>query len=163
MLARGLRSARGLPLVALIAATDRQRRNHRGAGHVARIASGNAAPCGCVSGVLRAIARVRFPNEGLALGARHDCGDVLALLRAPVVAAHTGFPPDSFPVRAAAELEKLPVGMRLLAPDKFGGYLIYRFEGRVQVFSLTAAAICMAPRFLKQYARLVQLRPGWQE
>ena len=67
------------------------------------------------------------------MGAHHDCGDVLGAAGAGGCRAY-GFSSRLFPVRAAAELEKLPSGMRLLAPDKFGGYLIYRFDGRVRVF-----------------------------
>jgi hypothetical protein len=52
--------------------------------------------------------------------------------------------------------------MRLLAPDKFGGYLIYRFDGRVRVF-IDGRSDLYGSRFLAQYARLVQLRPGWEE
>ena len=63
---------------------------------------------------------------------------------------------------AAAELEKLPSGMRLLAPDKFGGYLIYRFQGRIKVF-FDGRSDLYGAEFLKQYARLVQVRPGWQK
>ena len=59
---------------------------------------------------------------------------VFALLRTPAIAARTGFPPDQFPVAAAAEVEKLAPTARILAPDKFGGYLIYRFQGTRKVF-----------------------------
>jgi len=82
------------------------------------------------------------------------------LLRTPAIAARTGFPPDQFPVRAAAQLEKLPSGARLLAPDKFGGYLIYRFDGRLKVF-FDGRSDLYGADFLKRYARLVQVRPGW--
>ena len=42
---------------------------------------------------------------------------VFALLRTPAIAARTGFPPDQFPVAAAAEVEKLAPTARILAPD----------------------------------------------
>jgi hypothetical protein len=58
-------------------------------------------------------------------------------------------------------VEKLPGGTRLLAPDKFGGYLIYRFEGRRKVF-FDGRSDFYGAEFLKQYARLVQVRPGWE-
>ena len=48
------------------------------------------------------------------------------------------FPPDSQPVAAAQFIERERASGRLMgrvfAPDQFGGYLIYRFEGRLKVF-----------------------------
>jgi hypothetical protein len=82
-------------------------------------------------------------------------------LRAPAIAARTGFPPDQFPVAAASELEKLPPNARVLAPDKFGGYLIYRYNGSRKVF-FDGRSDLYGSEFLKQYTRLTQLRPGWR-
>ncbi|MFN0169424.1 MAG: hypothetical protein ACKV22_23625 [Bryobacteraceae bacterium] len=84
------------------------------------------------------------------------------LLRSPGVAARTGFPRDQFPVEAAPQVESLPASARLLAPDKFGGYLIYRFAGRRPVF-FDGRSDLYGAEFMKQYGRLMQVRPGWQE
>jgi hypothetical protein len=67
-----------------------------------------------------------------------------------------GFPPDQFPVAA---FPHIPAAARLFAPDKYGGYLIYRgrkvfFDGRSDFYGV---------EFLKQYGRIVQVRPGWRE
>ncbi|MBI3469737.1 MAG: hypothetical protein HY013_00085, partial [Candidatus Solibacter usitatus] len=70
-----------------------------------------------------------------------------------------GFPPDQFPVAAAG---RLPENARLLAPDKFGGYLIYRFAGKRQVF-FDGRSDLYGSEFMKEYTRLVQVRPGWRE
>ncbi len=70
-----------------------------------------------------------------------------------------GFPPDQFPVAAYAHLDP---GGRLFAPDKFGGYLIYRSNGSRRVF-FDGRSDFYGAAFLRQYARLVQVRPGWQE
>jgi hypothetical protein len=70
-----------------------------------------------------------------------------------------GFPPDQFPVAAYAHL---PEGGRLFAPDKFGGYLIYRSAGRRKVF-FDGRSDFYGAEFLKQYSRMVQVRPGWRE
>ena len=86
---------------------------------------------------------------------------LFALLRTPAIAARTGFPPDQFPVAAAAEVDKLPAAARILAPDKFGGYLIYRFRATRKVF-FDGRSDLYGSEFLKQYARLTQLRPGWR-
>jgi hypothetical protein len=70
-----------------------------------------------------------------------------------------GFPPDQFPVAAYAHI---PAGARLFAPDKYGGYLIYRSNGQMKVF-FDGRSDLYGAEFLKQYGRMVQLRPGWRE
>jgi hypothetical protein len=70
-----------------------------------------------------------------------------------------GFPASQFPVAAYEHLS--PDG-RLFAPDKFGGYLIYRSNGTRRVF-FDGRSDFYGAAFLKQYGRLVQVRPGWQE
>ena len=42
-----------------------------------------------------------------------------------------GFPSDQFPVAAYSHI---PAEARLFAPDKYGGYLIYRSNGQRKVF-----------------------------
>lgn len=87
---------------------------------------------------------------------------VFALGSSQIMAAKAGFPPDQFPVAAAAAVEKLPADARLLAPDKFGGYLIYRFEGRRKVF-MDGRSDFYGVEFMKNYIRLIEVRPGWRE
>jgi hypothetical protein len=70
-----------------------------------------------------------------------------------------GFPPDVFPVAAYSHLA--PAG-RLFAPDKFGGYLIYRSNGTRKVF-FDGRSDFYGAEFLKAYGRLVQVRPGWEK
>jgi hypothetical protein len=155
-----LRSARGLPLVglallpianaaitrALAEARDLRPALRRGVDSFLAYSNG-----------LRAI-DAQF--SGIALAPIGACL-LFAILRMPAIAAHTGFPPDQFPVVAAAEVDKLPPGARILAPDKFGGYLIYRFRGTRPVF-FDGRSDLYGSEFLKQYARLTQLRPGWR-
>ncbi len=83
-------------------------------------------------------------------------------LGSPAVAARTGFPPEEFPVAAAAALERLPETIRLLAPDKYGGYLIYRFHGRRKVF-FDGRSDFYGSDFMKRYVRLVEVRPEWRK
>jgi len=161
MVACGLRSARGLPLAALIALPLAN-------GAVTEALAGwrglRPALRRRLDAFLHYSDRLRefdtrfrgwfWAPSAVAIG--------FVVLRAPGIAAQTGFPADSFPVRAAAELQKLPSGMRLLAPDKFGGYLIYRFDGRVRVF-FDGRSDFYGAAFLKEYARLAQVRPGWQD
>ena len=69
-----------------------------------------------------------------------------------------GFPPGEFPVAAYA---MVPPEARLFAPDKYGGYLIYRSAGTRKVF-FDGRSDFYGAEFLKQYSRMVQLRPGWR-
>ena len=90
------------------------------------------------------------------------CSPAFALLRLPAIQAATGFPPDQFPVEAYSQVARLPAAACLFAPDKFGGYLIYRSQAARKVF-FDGRSDLYGADFLKQYARMVQLRPGWRE
>jgi hypothetical protein len=79
----------------------------------------------------------------------------------PAVQARTGFPPEEFPLAATPAVDKLPNDTRLLAPDKYGGYLIYRYAGGRKVF-FDGRSDFYGLDFMKNYIRLVQVRPGWQ-
>ena len=136
-----LRSARGLPLMALVALP------------IANAAIAAVLP---YKRFLAYAARLRaFDSQmsGLALVPVALLG-AWALLRL----LPAGFPPDVFPVAAYSHLA--PDG-RLFAPDKFGGYLIYRSNGARKVF-FDGRSDFYGAEFLKQYGRLVQVRPGWK-
>jgi len=81
------------------------------------------------------------------------------ILQTPHIRAATGFPADQFPVAAYPHI---PADARLFAPDKFGGYLIYRSDGKRKVF-FDGRSDFYGADFLKEYGRLVQLRPGWRQ
>jgi len=87
---------------------------------------------------------------------------LLLALRIPSAAARIGFPPDEFPVAASAAIEKLPPDARLFAPDKYGGYLIYRFNGARKVY-FDGRSDFYGAAFMKQYIEVLEVRPGWQE
>jgi hypothetical protein len=80
------------------------------------------------------------------------------LLAAFAFTARAGFPPAEFPVEAAAAL---PAESRLLAPDKYGGYLIYRFAGTRKVF-FDGRSDYYGVEFMRDYMELVQVRPGFE-
>jgi len=70
----------------------------------------------------------------------------------------SGFPADQFPVSAFG---KLPLdAQRVLAPDKFGGYMIYASSGERKVF-FDGRSDFYGVEFMKEYIRLVEVRPGW--
>ena len=73
----------------------------------------------------------------------------------------SGFPPTEFPVAASSAIAKLPLDARILSSDKFGGYLIYRFAGQRKVF-FDGRSDLYGAKFLEDYATLTQLRPNWQ-
>ena len=159
-----LRSARALPLCALLllpianAAITRwlsgtgasacQPRKHQ------ELAGESACPTN-LSSFLAYSVNLR------ALDARF-CGLALApfiLLAAFRLTPAAGFPPDQFPVAAYSHI---PAAARLFAPDKFGGYLIYRSNGTLKVF-FDGRSDLYGADFLRQYSRLVQVRPGWRQ
>jgi hypothetical protein len=83
-------------------------------------------------------------------------------MRIPVVAERIGFPADQFPIAASSVIARLPENIRLLAPDMFGGYLVYRFEGKRKVY-FDGRADFYGSEFLKRYLDMVRLGPGWQD
>jgi hypothetical protein len=161
LIVTALRSARGLPLVALLLLPLAN----------GAITRGLASWSGLRPKTRRALDNfLAYSRRLRSLDAR--CGGFvwapilallfLGLLRTPAIAARTGFPPDQFPVAAASAVDALPAAARILAPDKFGGYLIYRFYPRRKVF-FDGRSDLYGAEFLKQYGRLVQVRPGWRQ
>ena len=73
---------------------------------------------------------------------------LVVLVAAFCLTPKAGFPPDQFPVAAYPHI---PPGARLFAPDKFGGYLIYRSNGALKVF-FDGRSDLYGADFLKQYA-----------
>lgn len=75
-------------------------------------------------------------------------------------AGNIGFDPAIFPVRAAGFLQKQDMGARLFAKDQWGGYLIYRFAGRMKVF-LDGRSDFYGEDLLETYAQVVEVKAGW--
>ena len=156
--ALGLRSARALPLVALVLlpiANGAIAESLAGVAGLNRRARLGLEAFTAYSGRLRAW---DSGFRGLALAPLAVCLCWI-ILQTPTLRAHTGFPPDQFPVAAYSHI---PQGARLFASDKFGGYLIYRAAGSRKVF-FDGRSDLYGADFLKQYGRLVQARPGWSE
>ena len=163
LLGSALRSARGLPLAALLLLPI-------AGAHLTAWWSG----AGSLGPLNRWLAAARLYGERLR---DHDRAGgawlvlpvlaVSVLWAAPQATLRAGFASSDFPVAAAGQLEHLAPelfqpGARLLAPDKFGGYLIYRFQGRLKVF-FDGRSDFYGREFLEDYRRLVQVRPGWHD
>ena len=157
----GLRSARVLPLVALVAlplangAISEALRRLRDLQPVLRRAV--VATLSYTDGLRRIDDRMTGAAFFAAVAALS-----LIILHAPAMQGRAGFPPARFPVEASAEIAKLPVDARVYSPDAFGGYLIYRFAGSRKVF-FDGRSDFYGVAFMKDYLTLSQGRPGWQE
>jgi len=155
-----LRSARGLPLVALLALPLAN----------GAITESLAAAPGLTARIRRSLdSFLHYGSRLRTLDARNNgfltvasaCLLFAILLKTPGISAVTGFPSDQFPVAAASTVAGLPPSAKVFAPDKFGGYLIYKFNGTRKVF-FDGRSDFYGAGFLKDYGRIVQVRPGWQ-
>ncbi len=85
-------------------------------------------------------------------------------LDAQARAGRVGFDAGTFPIRAADFLEQRSArndGLgRVFAKDQWGGYLIYRFAGRVKVF-IDGRSDFYGQSLLETYAQVTEVRPGW--
>lgn len=81
-------------------------------------------------------------------------------------AGRVGFDPQRFPARAADFLEQRASGSALMPPprvfatDQWGGYLIYRFSGRMPVF-IDGRSDFYGRSWLETYAQINEVKPGW--
>jgi hypothetical protein len=155
----GLRSARVLPLVAIVALplangaiAEFLRRASNLRPHLRRSLDS-------LLSYSDGLAKIDLRINGAAFLAAVAAISVI-LLFAP--ATRVGFPEDRFPVQAAQAVDSLPTSARILAPDSFGGYLIYRFKGTRQVF-FDGRSDFYGVDFMKDYLKLSTARPGWQE
>ena len=64
------------------------------------------------------------------------------------------------PVAAVNELEKIGISQPVLAPDYWGGYLIYRLYPRNQV-AIDDRHDLYGDQVLASYLKMVHLQPGW--
>jgi len=86
---------------------------------------------------------------------------LVAILILAAIRTRAGFPANELPVAASALVAALPVGARILVPDTFGGYLIYRFNGERKVF-FDGRSDFYGDDFIRRYSRLLGAAPGWR-
>jgi len=152
----GLRSARVLPLVALAILPLANAAIADALRHAEGLRLPLKRTLDRALGYSQGLRRIDQRMNGLAFGLAAIFVLTLALRALPV-----GFPPDRFPVEAAAALEKIPGNARVATTDSFGGYLIYRFAGRRKVY-FDGRSDFYGADFMKQYSVLIGARPGWQ-
>jgi hypothetical protein len=126
-------------------------------------------------GRLRAAAPTRFLDRmaHIELSQRGHLWPVLAVAASCWIAAHGGrlgsrtmldahFDGKRFPVAAVDFLENYHVRGPVLAPDSWGGYLIYRLYPKSLVV-LDDRHDLYGVEFLKSYLKLVHAEPGWED
>jgi hypothetical protein len=151
----GLRSARMLPLVALVILPGA---NSAIATGLRRMRGLRQPLLDRLDGALAYSARLRRIDLRL-----HGAGFVAVAATLSLFLLHMpGFSADAFPVAAAQTVEKLPADARILTSDSYGGYLIYRFNGSRKVF-FDGRSDFYGADFLDQYSTLAAARPGWRD
>lgn len=82
--------------------------------------------------------------------------------RSPVFSKPAGFPAEIFPVEITGRFDqKLPPTARLFSTDRFGGYMIYRFAGKRKVF-FDGRSDYYGSDFMKDYLLIPDGKPGWE-
>src|ERR1051326_4084896 len=107
---------------------------------------------------LRAIDRRIYSIVPIALVLVLACFGVNALAKT----GRAGFDSVTFPVHAAEFLDEIGFHgrQRVFATDQWGGYLIYRFGGRLKVF-VDGRSDFYGRNLLETYAQVIAVKPGW--
>jgi hypothetical protein len=156
LVALALRSARGLPMVALVALPMANAAITR-ALEAAKGRSGTLAWLMNLSVEMRNLDR---GHHGAAIAPLAALA-VLAWLLQPAVAARTGFPHDRYPVEADAMVAALPASARIFTSSAVGGYYIYRFQGQRKIW-IDGRADYYGVEPLRQFDQIVYSQPGWE-
>lgn len=161
ILAMGLRSARSLPMLALLCLPFANAAITRGLDNASNLRHS-------VQTTLRNFLQYSSNLQ------RHDraCAGWLiapvallfafALTQLPEIRDSAGFPATRFPVIAAERVARIPEDARLLSTDFYGGFMIYRFDGRRKVF-FDGRSDFYGVDFVQAYLSMIEMRPGWQD
>ena len=88
-------------------------------------------------------------------------GLIVMLGQSSLFATPAGFPVANFPETLAKQIEALPASARIFTSDKFGGWMIYRFAGKRKVF-FDGRSDYYGAQFMKDYLMLPDAKPGWE-
>jgi len=72
------------------------------------------------------------------------------------------FSDKNFPARAVDILQQRQISDPIFAPDDWGGYLIYRFNGSRRVY-FDGRSDFYGADYMKSYLKLIEVRPGWEQ
>lgn len=126
VVALGLKSARGLPILALVALPMAN-------AAITRALQGRKGALGWLMKLSADLRSLDRDHHGAALAPLAALG-ALAWLLQPAVIAETGFPGALYPVKADATIARLPASSRICTSSLFGGYYIYRFRGQRKIW-----------------------------
>jgi hypothetical protein len=155
-----LRSARGLPLVALVALPLSLGALCRALERAALAGRWNAWR-DWFAAYNRNLRAIDLRCGGWAL-APVVCAALFVLARVPALAERSGFDPKAFPVALSERIALLPAEARIYSDDTYGGYLIYRFAGQRKVF-FDGRSDYYGTDFMNRYLKISAAKPGWRE
>lgn len=81
--------------------------------------------------------------------------------RSAMFATPAGFPAETFPVKLSEKIATLPADARIFSTDRLGGYMIYRFAGKRKVF-FDGRSDYYGSDFMKDYLLIPDVKPGWE-
>ena len=155
LVALGLKSGRGLPVLALLGLPLAN------AAITRALEAAKSAPLRRLMGVSAELRRLDRDQHGAALAALAVLA-VLAWLHQPAVVARTGFSPETFPVAAYDTVAALPESSRIFASSMDGGYICYRSNGARKIW-IDGRVDYFGPAPYRQYLQVVRTEPGWED
>ena len=153
--ALGLRSARGLPFLALLGLPLAN------AAITRTLETGKGTILRGLMGISAELRRFDRNQHGGALAAVALLA-VLGYLRQPEVLARTGFSPETYPAGAYETIAGLPASSRIFASPLDGGYICYRSNGTRKIW-IDGRVDYFGPAPYLQYEQILGAKPGWED
>ena len=155
LVALGLKSGRGLPVLALLGLPLAN------AAITRTLETGKGALLRRLMGVSAELRRLDRDQHGAALAALAAVA-VLVWLHQPSVMAGTGFSPQTYPAAAYETVAELPASSRIFASAIDGGYICYRSNGARKIWIDGRVDYFGPPPYL-QYWQILRTKPGWED
>jgi hypothetical protein len=151
----GLKSARGLPVLALLGLPLAN------AAITRTLEGGKGAMLRGLMGVSAELRRLDRQQHGGALAALAVLA-VFGYLHQPEVQARTGFLPETYPAGAYETIAGLPASSRIFASPIDGGYICYRSNGTRKIW-IDGRVDYFGPAPYLRYEQILGAKPGWEE